>query len=257
MNGETSSLSAVMRQAWDSGDLSTLTRREALRATGAHVSVIAHVTREELVANLTETERANGFANRFLFCLVARSKVLPEGGSVPDAVLAPLIEALRQAVAVAPAEPRELRRTPAAREMWEAVYGALSEGEPGLLGAILARAEAHVLRLSLLYAALDGAPAVDTAHLEAALALWDYADASARTIFGVRSGMADQDTLVAAVRARGPLSQTEVSGLFHRNKTAAQIEALVTLAEQAGKIRRITVPPRDGRGRPVTTWEAV
>lgn len=257
MNGETSSLSAVMRQAWESGDLSTLTRRDALRATGAHVSVIAHVTREELIANLTETERANGFANRFLFCLVTRSKVLPEGGSVPDAVLTPLVEALRAAAAHATGDPRELRRTPAAREMWEAVYGALSEGEPGLLGAVLARAEAHVLRLSLLYAALDGAAAVDTPHLEAALALWDYADASARAIFVGRSGMAEQDALVAAVRARGPLSQTEISGLFHRNKTAQQLDALIGLAEEAGRIRKAAQAISERGGRPATRWEAV
>jgi hypothetical protein len=133
----------------------------------------------------------------------------------------------------------------------------LSEGEPGLLGAVLARAEAHVLRLSLLYAALDGAPAVDTPHLEAALALWDYADASARAIFGGRSGMAEQDALVAAVRARGALSQTEISGLFQRNKTAQQLEALIGLAEEAGRIRKAAPAVSQRGGRPATRWEAV
>ena len=89
MKGETSSLSAVLRQAWESGDLSTLTRRDPLRATGAHISVIAHVTREELIANLTETEKANGFANRFLFCLVAAveasARWRPRAGGGPRA----------------------------------------------------------------------------------------------------------------------------------------------------------------------------
>lgn len=257
MNGETSSLSAVMRQAWESGDLSTLTRREALRATGAHVSVIAHVTREELIANLTETEKANGFANRFLFCLVTRSKLLPEGGHIEDGVLLPLVDELRTVTDHAIRAQRELRRTPEARRMWEAIYGALSADEPGLLGAVLARAEAHVLRLSLLYAALDRAIAVDTAHLEAALAVWDYADASARAIFGGRSGMSEQDVLVAAVRARGPLTQTEISGLFHRNKPAQQLEALIGLAEEAGLIRKATPAIRAGGGRPAMRWEAV
>ena len=53
--------------------------------------------------------------------------------------------------------------------MFREIYPKLSAGEPGLLGAVLARAEAHVLRLSLLYAALDRAPAVTPAHLVAAL----------------------------------------------------------------------------------------
>lgn len=257
MNGETSSLSAVMRQAWESGDLSTLTRREALRATGAHISVIAHVTREELVANLTATERANGFANRFLFCLVERSKVLPEGGSVPDALLAPLIDELRLLAELATGEPRALHRTPKARAVWAEVYGALSAGQPGLVGAILGRAEAHVLRLSLIYAALDRAPAVDIQHLQAALALWDYAEASARTIFGGRSGLTDLDTLVAAARAGGPLSLTQISALFGRNKTAEALEALLRLGEERGLLRKAPAASSSDRGgRPVTRWEA-
>jgi hypothetical protein len=258
MNGETSSLSAVMRQAWESGDLSTLTRREALRATGAHISVIAHVTREELVANLTATERANGFANRFLFCLVERSKVLPEGGCVPDAELAPLVDQLRLLADLAVADPRALQRTPEARAVWAGVYGPISAGKPGLVGAILGRAEAHVLRLSLIYAALDRAPAVDTEHLNAAMALWDYAEASARAIFGQRTGMIELDTLVGALRVRGPLTRTDISGLFTRNKTAQELEALLGLAKEAGLVREAPpLAPAGQGGRPAMRWEAV
>src|SRR5262249_46851426 len=61
MQGETNSLSAVLREAWESGQLSTLVKNNPTRATGAHISVIAHTTREELVTSLTETDRANGF----------------------------------------------------------------------------------------------------------------------------------------------------------------------------------------------------
>ncbi len=60
------SLSGVVRKAWDSGNLSTLTRNSPLRATGAHVSIIGHTTRDELLRQLSATEQANGFANRFL-----------------------------------------------------------------------------------------------------------------------------------------------------------------------------------------------
>ena len=35
------------------------------------------------------------------------------------------------------------------------VYPALSEGRPGLLGSVIARAEAQVMRLALVYAVLD------------------------------------------------------------------------------------------------------
>ena len=42
---------------------------------------IAHITQEELRRNLTATELANGFANRFLWVCARRFKLLPEGGT--------------------------------------------------------------------------------------------------------------------------------------------------------------------------------
>jgi hypothetical protein len=61
-----------------------LTRKEPLDVDNVNLSVIAHVTPEELLSNLTATDRANGFANRFLILLVRRSKFLPEGGGEVD-----------------------------------------------------------------------------------------------------------------------------------------------------------------------------
>jgi hypothetical protein len=82
----TNTLSTVLRQAWDSGDLRTMTRNEAARATDAHVSVISHITKEELKHELPECEFFNGFANRFLWVEVERSKLLPDGGNIDDAM---------------------------------------------------------------------------------------------------------------------------------------------------------------------------
>ena len=74
-------LSAVLRQAWDGDDLQTMNRRtNSLAAKGPHISVITHSTRDELIRLLDATERTNGFANRFNFCLVRRARLLPEAG---------------------------------------------------------------------------------------------------------------------------------------------------------------------------------
>ncbi len=256
MQAESNSLSAVLRQAWDDGNLSTLTRNAPLRATGAHISVVAHITREELIASLTETERANGFANRFLFFLCQRSKCLPEGATVPDDQLRPLVEALRRVVDFA-REAQEVKRDSVARDVWAVVYPKLSQGEPGLLGAVLARAEAHVLRLSVIYALLDCSPVVRPVHLKAAIGLWDFAAASARRIFGDRLGLSVPDTILAALRRRGPLTRTDIVDLFHRNKPAAEIDVALRLLEEAGKVRRATRPREGGAGRPAEVWEAL
>ena len=147
-------LSPVVRRAWESGELRTLTRNNPVTATGAHVVITGNITRDELLRYLDRTEVASGFMNRFLLCAARRAQVLPDGEGVPDAALAPLADELRDVVDWAK-EPRLLRRDDVARGMWHAVYEQLSEGAPGLLGAATNRAEAQVLRLSVLYAILD------------------------------------------------------------------------------------------------------
>ncbi len=77
---EGNTLSAVLRQAWDGETLKVITKHSAEKASGAHISVIGHITREELTRNLSQTEVANGLGNRFLWLCVRRSKLLPEGG---------------------------------------------------------------------------------------------------------------------------------------------------------------------------------
>jgi hypothetical protein len=48
MKREGNILSRVIRDAWDRGDLATLTKNSPARATGAHVSIIGHITAAEL-----------------------------------------------------------------------------------------------------------------------------------------------------------------------------------------------------------------
>ena len=69
-----------------------------LSATGAHISMIGHITEDELRARITRTDMANGFANRFLFALIRRSKELPFGGELTDSEILHLGERLKEAV---------------------------------------------------------------------------------------------------------------------------------------------------------------
>lgn len=175
MSREGNNLSPVLREAWDSGNLRTLVKHDPLRATGAHISVVGHVTRVELLRHLSDTEQHNGFANRLLWCSVKRSKYLPEGGCVPAAEMAALANRLGNVRAWVVAKGEiALMRDDAARGLWAAVYPSLSDGLPGLLGAATSRAEAQVLRLSAIYAVLDCSETIRVDHLQAALAVWDY-----------------------------------------------------------------------------------
>src|SRR5262249_5959394 len=153
-------LSPLIRRAWDGDKLSTLTKHSPLCATGAHISIVGHITVDELRARLTRTDAANGFGNRFLFPLVRRSKELPFGGSLDDGVMLALGERLREKIAAAQTVGR-IEMTDEAREQWSSIYSQLSAPQPGLLGAVVARGEAQVVRLALIYALLDGAGLID------------------------------------------------------------------------------------------------
>jgi hypothetical protein len=77
-------LSPILRDAYDGGSLAIRTRLHKIPPIkGTHVSVIAHITRDELRRRLNDSEIANGFANRMLWVCAARSKELPEGGGSP------------------------------------------------------------------------------------------------------------------------------------------------------------------------------
>jgi len=118
---------------------------------------------------------------------VRRSKLLPRGGMCAEQALKPLGETLAPTILHARTV-AQTWRTQAAETRWEEIYAALAEGQPRLLGAITARAEAQGLRLSCLYALLDKTDTVDVSHLDAAYALWRYCDASSRYIFGTTLG---------------------------------------------------------------------
>ncbi len=84
--------------------------------------------------------------------------------------------------------------------VWAEVYPKLSEGRPGLLGAATSRAEAQVMRLATIYALLDKSAVVRAEHLMAALAVWEYAEQSAKYIFGSALGDPTADAILRALR---------------------------------------------------------
>jgi phage/plasmid primase-like uncharacterized protein len=251
-----STLSATVREAWDTGNLRTLIKTDPIEATGAHICVVGHITADELRAELTATDAANGFANRFLFVAVKRSKFLPEGGDDADeSELQVYADRLRDLACLARTRGR-ITRTPAARAAWSEVYPVLSSGSEGLHGAVTARAEAQVIRLSLIYALLDGAAQIDVPHLLAALAVWNYCDATAKHVFGQSLGNKAADEIMRRLHTAGDagLTRTEIRDLFGRNLSADKIGVALELLRQKGQA---TVDSASSNGgRPTEVWRA-
>ncbi len=257
MGREANTLSPTIRQAWDSGTLRTMTKNSPAKATDAHISIVGHITRDELRRNLSETEQTNGFGNRFLWVCVARSKSLPDGGNLQDDDLEPIRAHVCEAVRFA-SSAGKIDRTPEARKLWHEVYPRLSRDRFGLLGSMTTRAEAQVLRLSVLYAALDMSSVVKVEHLKAALAIWDYSERSAEYVFGSSLDNRTADTLLAELRQAPEvgLTRTEMlHNVFNKNKTAGEIaEALRLLHDN-----NLAHPQNDvdsASGRTVERWFA-
>ena len=241
-------LSPIIRCVWDSRDLQILTKNTPAKATKAHISIIGHITREELVKYLSSTEAGNGFGNRFLWLYVRRSKLLPFGGGLKEEDLEPIIDKLRVAVEFGKSVDK-IDWAEESRFLWEAVYPKLSEGKPGLVGSLIARAEAYVTRLACVYALLDLSIEIRPEHLKAALALWEYNEASVKFIFRSVYRTPAISKLERALKER-PLTKTEIYNEMGRNYSAEEIEnALNNIGASSTKI------PTNGRPKEVWTLE--
>ena len=248
---ELSTLSPTLRSAWDGRPLALLTRTAPARATEAHISIIGHITQTELRRHTTTVEIANGFLNRFVFAAVRRVRLLPEGGDPDPLKGTGLGRYLTSALGHARAAGR-VTLNPDARELWWQLYPQLTQPADGLLGQLTARAEAHVIRLALIYALLDGQKTIQPEHLHAALALWDYAERSAAWALGQATGDPLAEHIHAAL-ARSPdgLTRTQIRDLCQRNLPADRVEQALHALAAAGRAQQERTLTG---GRPAELW---
>ena len=144
---------------------------------------------------------------------------------------------------------------PDARADWVQVYPKLSEGRPGLLGGITARAEAQAVRLATLYALLDQSVAIKSEHLRAALEAWRYCEDSARFIFGDSLGDPIADEILNLLRSSGEgMTRNDLTDHFQRNKSSAELGRALAVLQSHGLAR---VERRDTGGRAAEAWKAV
>lgn len=251
---EGNTLSATMRLAWDGLNLCTLAKNSPAIATAPHIAVIGHIVAEELHRQLTSTDAANGFGNRFAWICAKRSQLLPHGGLDPE--LHHLEERTAAALAMA-REAGEVRFDPGARALWERLYNDMAQSQSGLLGSMTARGEAQTLRFSLLYALLDGKREIGIEHLEAGASLWDYAQKSAVVLFGNSTGDPVGSRILAALRSKTTygMTRTDMHRMFRGNRAAQEINTALLRLEGDGLAE--SREERSTGGAPATRWFAV
>lgn len=252
-----STISALLRMAWDDGNLQTMSRNP-LQATGAHICVIGNATVDELLTQMSPADLAGGLLNRFLFVAVHSTSRLPFGGCLDDLTVEREARPLRQILERARTRTR-IEWGDSCRDTWPAAYDALVDDAPdGPLGHLTARGPVQVQRLALVYALADGSEMIEVEHLQAAVAFWSYCRASAEMILcgefsGALTGDADGDRMLRLlVETQRPWGARELGRAlgWSGSKVVAVRGRLARL--QLVKVLRVQGPA----GRPRTVVEA-
>jgi hypothetical protein len=107
-----------------------------------------------------------------------------------------------------------------------------------------------MLRLSTLYAILDGQREISPEHLMAAWDVWEYASRSACYVFGTALPDAEQERILQAINVTPGISLNELrTNVFQGHRTAEEIRGDLGTLLTEGLIRQESTPTR---GRPRT-----
>ncbi len=220
--------SAILRNAWDSNPLNNEVKGQnaqginlSARCKEPHISITGDITVEELRKSLPPGSENNGFGNRFLYCYVYRTKMCSNGG--PKIDWSAHLDHFRKVVEAA-REIMDLPFSSASGKVWFRMYEKLDGStRHGYAAKMISRGAAHVRRLAMILALIDLSETIETEHLHAALAIWEYCEESALYIF---NGMtSEQSKLLKWVCGNGPVTVSKIrEDFYQRNKKVDWIE---------------------------------
>jgi hypothetical protein len=250
-----STLTWVLNELWDSRvRLATTSKTNPEKSTGVHGSLIGHVTPSVLQQKIAKSEIEGGFANRFLWVAV-QGKPEPvydapwiDWSDQTHSDISACFDLLGEfcqpfenpAQGVKPVA-NVITWSPEAKKLWQEFYR--EQRKPartgGMLEYILQRASAHVLRLTLIYTALDRSLVIQAVHIRAALAVWDYCRRSAIWIFGYRTESTDAEKIRWELeRSEDGIMRSRISSVvFSGHASATRIDQALSALVAAGLAR--------------------
>ena len=228
MGREGSTLSAMLRSAFDGTPLGHTVAATSTTITWHHVGLLGQVTPEELRDKLSVSERSNGFANRFLWIAVRRQRLIPFAEHprrhVPASAVADMASAFAASTRL-----EQLSFTPLAAELWEHIYAEMGSIHLfGTLDVLTSREITLTLRVATIFALMDRSLLVDIPHLEAARAIVEYSRASIRWIWSAVTGDREADALLTALKSEGPIAWAELRDYGLRGAEAERVVAILT-----------------------------
>ena len=283
---KTGGFGAQLRRAWDGSSLEIQRKKGSVAASTPHVSMVAHITPEELMRRRGQVAQAGGLESRLLYAYVSASHKVSPFAKQPN--VTDLVDRIQ--LTIAASQEAVLRNTdPISRELclmrgvmpyqefpvslevqenWDELMGELYQGDRSL-GAMFDRGQDQVIRLAVLYALGDAADEVKPEHIRAALALWRYCARSAEVILSVPYGRippkVDPDKVAQLFRylkdrfdsgaGDGWVTQTEINRtVFGSNKNTDVMEATIDDLDAKVGLERDTL--KTG-GRPAKRFRLV
>jgi hypothetical protein len=264
MGRDDGAFSGVLRKLWAyeraSVDKGTDPRKliTIKAARGSHVSMIAHITPQELRKRTNQVRRDGGLENRMLWVYShKRPEPVPPTASskldLSDEIerLATVIDYARSgnAGSIDPVsgalcdmrgirKPMVLRFSDELDDKLEALFAeAYQDHELGVTDDY----RAMIVRLALIHAVADFSPVIEIHHVRAAIALWNYAGASASVILGpdwddVTDALAD-----ATQEVDVKVSPRRLAVFFARLRDERRNPTVVTEGPWAGWVDRATI----------------
>ena len=251
-------LEGKIKEFWEKGTVQSNSKANPSRTTDAHISIIGHVTIRELLRKLSDVDVSGGLANRFLWVCSRRTKLLPNPGVFRLEDYAGLLDRIKDAldgIALRRSldAPLALHLSRDAYEAWPAMYHELGADRPGILDDLCGRAEPQTLRIAAIYALLEGSFRIELRHLNSALAVWRYSEASVRCIFGEHAhDNPDESRVIAALESNpSGLTTTDIRRRVLRKLSSDQAARILGDLVRSGRISRNVVKTA---GRDRTHW---
>jgi hypothetical protein len=250
---EGNTVSAAIRRFWDSGNFSPLTKTNRVTVTDAHVCFVAHITYEELVKRLEQSEYASALASRILWVCVRRPKIVAIPESIPVARMLHYSDTISKAIQFS-ADTNELALSQESLEIWGTLAISLAKANTPMSE----RARVQVLRMACIFALLDCTDQVTPKHLRAASHIWNYCLGSVAYIFEGEQNE-DANKILLALRKHNGLTTTQIRvNVFQQNIKSSVMNTLLKSLETQGKIKRSIRQRADGKsGKPATVFELV
>ena len=262
MNKDNSTLATTIRAAFDRGNLDPLTKFNRIKATGAHIGIVGHITNEELQKDLKSVEIFSGTMNRSLIGCARRSKEVPRPLPLDTKWLEDYVGRLSTRL-IRAQNLGAVEFSSETASMWDIIYSTLTRDEPGLIGALICRNEALTLRLGLLYAVLgewEDRPLIQPKHLQCALAVIAYSNDSVRYLYGSpqmdnRKEKLCQRILTAVCKSpENKLTQTELHEALGKKISGNDLRNALMQLQSAGKLTQAKRIGGPSKGATATTW---